>query len=74
MISSAIWEIVFHYPGRKIKLNLKRKNLYIHKFLLYLSNALMFKPISVADIGCSTNHIKTFDIIMNAKFVFLNFV
>ena len=34
----------------------------------------MFKPISVADLGCSINHIKTFDIIKNAKFVFLNFV
>jgi len=34
----------------------------------------MFKPISGADLGCSIIHIKTFDIIMNAKFVFLNFV
>jgi hypothetical protein len=28
----------------------------------------------VADLGCSINHLKTFDIIKNAKFVFLNFV
>jgi hypothetical protein len=34
----------------------------------------MFKPISVGDLGFSINHIKTFDIIMNAKFVFSNFV
>lgn len=34
----------------------------------------MFKPIWVADLGCSINHTKNFDIIMNAKFVFFNFV
>lgn len=28
----------------------------------------------MADLGCSINRIKTFDIITNAKFVFLNFV
>jgi hypothetical protein len=37
-------------------------------------NISKFKPISVADLDCYINHIKTFDVIVNAKSVFLNFI